>query len=285
MKKIVEVHCPAKINLFLNITDYDEIKKLHNLKMINQTVNLYDIITMQEYSKKDLGIVINSDANIPLDETNSCYKACKLFFDYTKINPSTFYIYIKKNIPNMAGLGGESTDAAGVLLGLNQYYQTELSKKELASLGFQVGSDVPFFIYSGCCLVSGCGEKVTNFIKNPYQRYLLIKPNIEMSTKEMFQKFSENKLMITRMVPENLLFNDFLRVAPREIKEIQTFLKKYPNHSLSGSGSTYYVALTDNIMPFELNLSLRKEFPNYQLYNVKNTIGHKILIKKIIYKN
>ena len=106
MLKQVKIECPAKLNLFLNINGYDQNKQMHTVKMINQSINLYDIVYIQENLLKKYGIIIKINNDILNDDTNNCYKAAKLFFDYTGITTNSLEIKIDKKIPNMAGLGG-----------------------------------------------------------------------------------------------------------------------------------------------------------------------------------
>lgn len=278
MKKI-EINCPAKVNLFLNILNNNKDIGLHDLVLINQTVSLFDEITIYELTKGDMGIKIISKDNIPLDSTNSAYKACQLFFDYTGIHPNTFIISINKNIPNEAGLGGESTDAAGVLIGLNDYYHTNLSKKELMTLGFKVGSDVPYFIHSGYALVTNYGLNVKRLNNNPYKYYLLIKPNFGLKTSEMFQDIDKYPF-VEQISRYNNFHNDFEKIMPDELKSLKEYLNQFKEyiHSLSGSGSTYFVASKKPISSTISN-NLRKDFPNYKLYKCEATDKIKTLVK------
>lgn len=277
--KEIQVSCPAKVNLFLTVGDFNEKKKLHNINLINQTINLYDKITIKkDYHTKGINIITNSD--IPKDHTNSTYQACQKFYEYINEPIEGINIKIDKNIPNMAGLSGESTDAAGVLLGLNKLYQ-KLSKDELIFLASQIGSDVPYFITGGYASVQGCGEKVKPINdKNPYKYYLIIKPNFPMNTKEMFQKLDEIKLSKTIYHPE-ILHNDFMYVMPDELKKLREFLlTNYKNlqHSLSGSGSSYYIASKTSILN-HVKKDILNNFPDYKLYSQESCNRHKIIIK------
>lgn len=278
MLKKVEVSCPAKINLFLNVTGYNQEKKLHNVKMISQTIDLYDKVILQE-TKVKTGLVVKCN-DVLLDENNNCFKIAKLFFDYTKINPDGFLITIEKNIPNKAGLSSDSTDSAGVLLGLNEYYHTNLTKRELIFLSSLIGPNVPYFIYSGCKYITECGERIENYNKSPYQSFLIIKPDFGISTKDMYSRLDETPL-IEKSIPNNLLQNDFSRIMPTEIERLNAFLKQYQNlnYSLSGSGSSYFIASSEKNMKSSMGIALKREFPNYQLFNAKPNNGHKILVK------
>ena len=186
MKKIT-IECPAKLNLFLNVLENNKELALHDIVLINQTINLFDTITIEEKENSIDGIFIESENDdIPKDINNSCYKACKLFFEFTNLKLNNIHISIKKRIPIMSGLGGESTDAAGVLLGLNIMYNTNLTKEELGQIGAKVGTDTPYFIHAGYKLVTDYGNKIEELENNIYKKYLLIVPNFGLSTKEMY---------------------------------------------------------------------------------------------------
>ena len=139
-------------------------------------------------------IEIVSKDNIPLDETNSIYKAAKLFKETYNISDG-FIFKVKKRIPIAAGLGGESTDAAGTLLILNEYYKLNKTKEELSKLGIKIGSDIPFFIHSGYKEVTSIGDIINKpSINNPFNWYIIIKPNFGLSTKEMYNKIDNYSL-------------------------------------------------------------------------------------------
>ena len=126
--KSITCKCPAKINLCLDVTG-KRSDGYHDLKMIMQTINLFDIVTV-EVSSGD-GIEIYADkTNIPCNEENTCYKAAEAFYDNlsTKRNVK---IIIEKNIPSGAGMGGGSSDAAGVLRALNKLEDEPFSIEEL----------------------------------------------------------------------------------------------------------------------------------------------------------
>ena len=276
MKKIT-IECPAKLNLFLNVLENNKELGLHDIVLINQTINLFDTITIEEKENSIDGIFIESEnEDIPKDINNSCYKACKLFFEFTNLKLNNIHISIKKRIPIMSGLGGESTDAAGVLLGLNIMYNTNLTKEELGQIGAKVGTDTPYFIHAGYKLVIDYGNKIEELENNIYKKYLLIVPNFGLSTKEMFKKIDSIKT--TRVPINNLLHNDFNYVIPKELQKLRNFLNNYNvNHTLSGSGSCYFIAFKNNDDIKSIYSILNNEFPSYKYFEVENVEGSKII--------
>ena len=251
-------NAPAKINISLDI-----LKKrsdgYHELKMIMQTISLYDEISVEKNNK----IYIDSNnKNIPLDNKNLAWKAAEYFFSYTKLLGGC-NIYIKKNIPDGAGLGGGSSNAATVLLALNDIYKTNLSNEELINISLKIGADVPFFIIKGTCLAEGIGEKLTK-IKNNTNPYILIyKPEFSISTKWAYENVNLNnkpKYNIDNIV-KNLMKSDYkfedifnyleyvsISKYP-EIETIKSKMKKLGATSslMSGSGSSVFGIFDDKI--------------------------------------
>ena len=177
----VNVDAPAKINLFLDIRG-KRSDGYHIVSMVMQSISLCDEITASRTDDGDIKIVC-SDENIPLDETNTVYKAVELFFKETEKENKGIEIKIKKNIPTEAGLGGGSTDAAAVLHALNKLYDTELSRKELAEIGAEIGADVPFCVYGGTMSASGIGTILSPLPDLPECYLVIVKPNIGVCTK------------------------------------------------------------------------------------------------------
>ena len=178
----VNVDAPAKINLFLDIRG-KRSDGYHIVSMVMQSISLCDEITVSRTDDGDIKIVC-SDENIPLDETNTVYKAVELFFKETEKENKGIEIKIKKNIPTEAGLGGGSTDAAAVLHALNKLYDTELSRKELAEIGAEIGADVPFCVYGGTMSASGIGTILSPLPDLPECYLVIVKPNIGVCTEQ-----------------------------------------------------------------------------------------------------
>ena len=263
----MKIKCPAKINIFLNIIGIKG--SMHELCLVNQNVNLYDEIELTV--TKDNSIVIESKDEIPLDETNSIYKAAKMFKEKYNIKDG-FIFKVRKRIPIEAGLGGESTDAAGTLLLLNKYYKLNKSKEELSELGIQIGSDIPFFIHSGFKMVSSIGEIVTKPpINNPFKWYIVIKPDFGLCTGKMYKKMDSYPFIKQDL--NKLPYNDFMKAVPDSILLIKNYIDSLniKNHTLSGSGSAYYIALdTRNTRLYK---KIKDYFKEYKVMLVRNCDG------------
>lgn len=265
MRKI-KVYAPAKINLFLNILSKDD--KYHKMHMINTSIDLYDILTIEIIDK---GIILEcNNKDIPIDKSNSVYKAIEVFLEYTNIN-SGIKVYINKHIPIESGLGGESTDAAATLVGLNKLLGTNLSEEELLKLGSKIGSDVPYSIKSRTQEVEGYGEILKDY-NIDYKYFLVIKPNISCSTKDMFKKY--DKLNQYKKISITIGHNDFTKVVDKRILSI---INKLSNSNalysfLSGSGSSV-IGIYDNE---ELLDKDSKLFKNNEVYKTSIVNGIKI---------
>jgi 4-diphosphocytidyl-2-C-methyl-D-erythritol kinase len=174
----------GKINLFLDIKG-----KLpngyHDIVTVMQSIDIYDEITLEPI-KEDKIIIRCSDSSIPVNDSNTCYKAARLLKDAYHVD-SGIYIHILKNIPSGAGMGGGSSNAAAVIKGLNALWKLNLSKEELSGIGARVGADVPFCLVGGTCLAEGIGDKVTVLNDFVWNDILVVKPEFSISTAFVYQ--------------------------------------------------------------------------------------------------
>lgn len=171
----------AKVNLTLDVL-YKRPDGYHEVEMIMQTVDLSDIIYIEESEKTE---VICNHPYVPSDHNNLVFKAIESIKDHCKIQKNV-KITIEKNIPVAAGLGGGSSDCAATLKGLNKFWDLGLDDKTLESIGLKLGADVPFFIRGGTQLAKGIGEKLTKLPSPPPLWVVLGKSNIGVSTKDVY---------------------------------------------------------------------------------------------------
>lgn len=188
----VKALCPAKINLTLDVIGLRE-DGYHNVKMIMQTVSLYDEIVVTPAFTNAVHISCNIPY-VPKNEKNAAFKAALAFFDYTKIQNTGLKIAINKKIPVAAGLAGGSTDAAGVILALNYLFSTELPIKSLMEIGLSVGADVPYCIMGGTALAEGIGEALTKLLPLPDCCIVLAKPPSPVSTPSIYKMLDEKSI-------------------------------------------------------------------------------------------
>ncbi len=178
-----QIKAYAKINLGLDVVRQLE-NGYHEVKMIMQTVNLYDELTLK---RTTAGIRLTSDSGeLPLDENNLIYKAARLMQEHYGIAEGVS-VKLKKNIPIAAGMAGGSTDAAATMLAMKELFGLETSKAELMKLGVKIGADVPYCILGGTALAEGIGEKLTPLPKAPECHLLVAKPDINVSTKYVYE--------------------------------------------------------------------------------------------------
>lgn len=189
MDKIV-MKSYAKVNITL-----DALRKredgYHDVKMIMQSVSLYDKITIRKNDR----IKISTNLRfLPTNEKNIAYKAAALFAEnHPECRGAE--IDILKRIPVSAGLAGGSSNAAAVLVGLNKLYGCPLTEKQLLELGGRLGSDVPFCITGGTALSEGRGEILTPLTPLPEDTvFLIAKPPVHVSTAEVYGRLNVNKL-------------------------------------------------------------------------------------------
>lgn len=181
----------AKINLGLDVIRRRE-DGYHEVKMIMQTIQLYDRIVMRKRRESKIQVKTNL-FYLPENENNLVYKAAKLLIEEFKIQQGV-QIDLQKFIPVAAGMAGGSSDAAAVLYGMNRMFHLGLSLEELMERGVKIGADVPYCLMRGTALAEGIGEQLTKLSPVPQCKILIAKPAISVSTKFVYEnlKLDEN---------------------------------------------------------------------------------------------
>ncbi|MGU8236170.1 4-(cytidine 5'-diphospho)-2-C-methyl-D-erythritol kinase [Clostridium perfringens] len=251
----------AKINIALDAIGKRE-DNYHLLRMIMQTVDLYDVIDIEKSNDGNISISCNKHY-VPTDERNLAYKAAVLFRDEFNIKDGV-KINIKKNIPVAAGMAGGSTNAAAVLVIMNKLFNVNASLEVLKEIGLKIGADVPYCIEGGTALCEGIGEIITPL--KPFENKILVilKPNFGVSTKEVYTNLDINKIrkhvniegLIQAMENDNL---DYVSKNMKNVLENVT-LKKHTilknikedmrksgalGAMMSGSGPTVFAFFDD----------------------------------------
>ena len=170
---------PAKINYLLDVTG-KRPDGYHELRMIMQRVDLCDTITLTLTDTPGINVTCNSKG-APDGRDNIAWKSARALLALSETD-SGVNIEIIKNIPVAAGLGGGSSDAATVLMGMNELLQLGLTDQQLMEIGSKLGADVPFFIFKKTALAEGIGDKLTPLPVMPKCWILLINPGIHVST-------------------------------------------------------------------------------------------------------
>ncbi len=187
----IQLKALAKINLGLDVLRRRE-DGYHEVKMIMQTISLYDELMLKKIKKPEIQLRTNLPY-LPTNENNLAYQAAKLLMDEYQIEGGLL-IQLDKKIPVAAGLAGGSSDAAAVLWGVNQMYHLGLSRRELMERGVRLGADVPYCILRGTALAEGIGEKLKVLPPMPKCYLLIAKPGISVSTRFVYENLHANEL-------------------------------------------------------------------------------------------
>jgi 4-diphosphocytidyl-2-C-methyl-D-erythritol kinase len=256
---------PAKVNLFLQITGRRS-DGYHELNTLMQKLALYDRLEICRSRVPGISLAC-PDSGLPTDDANIVYRAARFFFDHCGVSEGGVAITLEKNIPMAAGLGGGSSDAAAVLLGMNRLFAAGCSRRQLAEIGLLLGADVPFFVHDlPASWATGIGERLepADPLENSF--VLLVTPSIAVSTKWAYETFAltagENIFNLTNSQKENYgkrpvfspcrdagdsceLYNDLERVTVTKYPEIEEIKQELLAGGavaalMSGSGSTVF---------------------------------------------
>ena len=174
----------AKINLGLDVIRKRE-DGYHEVRMIMQTIHLFDQLTIARTKEPRIKITANLDF-LPTDGSNLIYKAAKLLQDSCGIEEGV-RVDLRKYIPIAAGMAGGSTDAAAVLYGMNELFHLGMKRSRLMELGVKIGADVPYCLMRGTALAEGIGEKLKSLPPMPKCPVLIAKPPVGVSTKFVYE--------------------------------------------------------------------------------------------------
>ncbi|MBB6177761.1 4-diphosphocytidyl-2-C-methyl-D-erythritol kinase [Anoxybacillus tengchongensis] len=178
------VKAPAKINLSLDVL-HKRSDGYHEVNMVMTTIDLADRVELTDLYSDTIQI-ISHNRFVPDDERNLAYQAAKLLKEKLGVRRGVA-ISITKHVPVAAGLAGGSSDAAATLRGLNKLWGLGLSLDELAEIGAEIGSDVPFCVYGGTAVARGRGEKIEHIPAPPPCWVILAKPTIGVSTADVYR--------------------------------------------------------------------------------------------------
>lgn len=264
----LRIQAPAKVNLTLRITGR-RADGYHTLESLMQKVSLFDTLDMQ---RQESGIQLQCpEGNLPLGEDNLAYRAAAIFLetmaDRITVKNTGVAITLYKNIPIAAGLGGGSTDAAAVLRGMQHLFAVDCSHTEMATMGLELGADVPFFLHdSPACWATGIGERLCPAVGLEGMALVLVNPGFAVSTKWVYQNFaltkSKNNYNLRNSQPpacevntldiykgrgigSSELYNDLEKVTAGKHKEIAELKKLLLTEGaeaalMSGSGPTVF---------------------------------------------
>jgi 4-diphosphocytidyl-2-C-methyl-D-erythritol kinase len=259
----------AKINLFLDVLS-KRSDGFHNIRTIFSEITLFDTINFILTKNSSVRILTNKD--FVSSENNLIYKVAIFIRDYYNVQDSV-EVFLEKNIPVCAGLGGGSSNAAVTIKALSDLWRLNLSESEMHDIAAEFGSDINFFLEGGCALGEGRGEQINKLDDITIDNLLLVKPPFEISSWEAYKA--------VELTQENINWKDFIensdpklcfnklqegigRIYP-EIVEIINFLENNGAEKaiLSGSGSTV-IGFCPNT---ETAIRLSKYFSNRKYWN------------------
>ena len=271
----IKLKALGKINLGLDVLGRRP-NGYHDVRMVMQTVYLYDQILLEKTDKEGISLETNL-FYLPVNENNLAYRAAKMLIDEFAIKEGV-HISLEKHIPVAAGMAGGSSNAAAVLYGMNRLFQLGLTEQELMDRGVQLGADVPYCIMRGTVLAEGIGEKLTPLPAMPKCHVLLAKPPISVSTQKVYEKLDAQKVTkhpdidgillglqtgdlkkITSSMG-NVLENVTITEYP-QIERIKDVMKEEGalNAMMSGSGPTVFGIYDDKMLARRAAARIREE--------------------------
>jgi 4-diphosphocytidyl-2-C-methyl-D-erythritol kinase len=269
----VVVRAPAKVNLFLEILA-KRPNGYHDIETLIVAVSLYDTLEFREDASGRIQLACDQPGLSTGPENLVC-RAAERLRQHTGCKLGAA-IRLWKRIPMAAGLAGGSTDAAATLAGLNQLWRLGLNTEELAWLGAEIGSDVPFFFLTPAAWCTGRGEKVTACPLGCPLHFVLVCPPIGLSTADVYHgvtvpKTPESGDGIRQAAAAGeveaigrQLHNRLQSVAKRSCPEIAALHQRLAQidtagQLMSGSGSSLFALCRDHADALRVARQLRAE--------------------------
>jgi 4-diphosphocytidyl-2-C-methyl-D-erythritol kinase len=209
----VRVRVPAKINLHLGVGPLRS-DGFHELNTVYHAIGLFDELTARNGDTLALTMEGEGAGALELDETNLIIRAARALAARTRV-PAHARLHLRKTIPLAAGLAGGSSDAAATLLACDLLWGTGLTRDELAEIGAQVGSDIPFLLYGGTALGTGRGETISPILARPTTwHWVLAVAEGGLSTPEVYREL--DRLRESSWAPTPVADPDALMTALRQ---------------------------------------------------------------------
>ena len=278
----MELKALGKINLGLDVLGRRE-NGYHDVRMVMQTVYLYDQIRIEKTKKPGIELSTNL-FYLPVNENNLAYQAADLLMKEFDVKEGV-KITLDKHIPVAAGMAGGSSNAAAVLFGINRMFSLGLSQKELMERGVKLGADVPYCIMRGTVLAEGIGEELKELPPMPKCTVLIAKPPISVSTKVVYEALDakeisehpdidgviegleEGSLKKVASAMGNVLEDVTIPMHP-VIEEIKQEMKECGalNAMMSGSGPTVFGLFENRTAAREAQRRIREKSLAGQVY-------------------
>src|SRR5271168_51007 len=267
-RKAIPWPAPAKLNLFLHILGRRP-DGYHELQTCFQFVDLCDEITIEPRADGEIRRTVEN-AGIPAS-ADLCIRAA-LALKEASACPLGADIGLEKRIPVGGGLGGGSSDAATCLVALNHLWGLNWSFEKLASLGLELGADVPVFVHGRAAWAEGVGERLTPLyppLAPPETNYLIVKPNVCVSTAEVFQDSELTRNSLPIRISGFLKSggrNDCLAVVRRRYPEVAhalDWLSLFGAARLTGTGACVFLACETLDLAQEIMRGMPEEFVGF----------------------
>jgi 4-diphosphocytidyl-2-C-methyl-D-erythritol kinase len=272
MKSISDVLAPAKINLFLHINQ-KRSDGYHLLQSVFMMIDWYDRLhfeLLQDERIERIDLNLDKTQRNQLPAIDLCVKAAHALQKASKCTKGA-RILLEKHIPQQAGMGGGSSNAASTLIALNRLWDLNLSRQELIKIALPLGADIPFFLLGTNAWVEGIGEKLKPIKLEPHQ-WVVLKPKLGVSTQEIFQdpqlQRSTKTVTIFDFAAQPIGFgrNDLQPVAQRlcpQIGEAINWLAKAGlDARMTGSGSAVFANLPKDVNGASIISFLEMSQPN-----------------------
>jgi len=261
----------AKLNLVLEVLG-SRSDGYHDISSIMQAISMHDVLTLQLADRIELKHRLPGVE----DRDNLALRAAQTLGDATGCKRGVA-IELEKHIPSGAGLGGGSSDAAAVLRGLNILWRLGLTADKLAAIGAGLGSDVPFLIYGGTCLVEGRGERITPLADLEQTWFVLLRPHVPVPSGKTAALYSLLKpahysdgdfsSTVRRQLESGAerrpqaLFNVFERVLPDAFPGLDRYIEDFHRAGasevhLAGSGPVLFTMLNNDKQASDIHAHL-----------------------------
>ncbi|MBH9551321.1 4-(cytidine 5'-diphospho)-2-C-methyl-D-erythritol kinase [Inhella gelatinilytica] len=266
MHALYDLPAPAKLNLYLHVVG-KRPDGYHLLESLFVPIDWGDSLHLV---RRTDGRIVRHDLHPataePLPADDLCTRAARLL---QKASGSTagVDIHLHKRLPSGAGLGGGSSDAATVLIGLNRLWNLHLSRAQLMALGLQLGADLPFFLGTGPAFAQGIGENL-RAVAFPATRFAVIKPRQSLPTRAIFSspllQTSKSQAIVAGSFADNIVLdwkakrNDLQASASAQCAEIddalQCLFSRFGNSRMTGSGSAVFAEVGSDDSPMATEL-------------------------------
>ena len=259
----------AKLNLCLHVLDRRK-DGYHNLESIFCIIDFYDRLSFQKNNSTKINFKTNAnEIDSSYNLVTKAYDLISNLYDIEGID-----IFLDKKIPIGSGLGGGSSNAAVTLLALNEIFKLNISKNNLLKISKEIGSDVPFFINGGAAYISGKGE-IINSISIDKKYFVLILPNLNISTKDIYESLSSKDFMTQHSLDELMAsninsFEEIVMSKYPSLKETKYWLSAFGSVRMSGTGSTLYIEYDNYESALEANKEIGQKYKSLMVSSLES---------------